>query len=341
MARLPVMDIVRLSFEDLSAYKGLAAVLYGILLATSLGIGLLAQYLASIPVPLEISLPSAVDAMVFSAALYRFAFLSLMPALISMFVMAWVNMQWADWVASRTERGELHDGRYWTSFLTLLKYWAIVIALLGTGVALMQSGEHSSVPVSMLIGAHQQVILLPETTRQAALAALMRTSAAGGPAKVLGFLVSLLGIWAMVRLLLLPARGAIGEGASLVAYWQSTRGFFWSLLRLMLVFAGLFLFGAMLSGVLFAMIAFVAVDAGWIAAPLSLTPAGLSQWMGLPTTQALSMVRSVLFAPVSGTVFFIFIGSIMRAALLLQREEGRSAYARAMAAWPPEKSLWQ
>jgi len=341
MVRLPVMDIVRLSVEDLDAYKSLAAILYAVLLATNLGLGWLSQYLAGLAYPLGITLPSSVNAMVFRANLFRFTFFTLLPWLVSTFVLAWVNMQWADWVASRSDRGALSDGRFWPSFMSLLKYWAVVFVILGVALALGEVGEHHTGTVRFVINAQKQAILLPQDSHLATVTAdRTRASVLGS---ILGILVFLLGLWTMIRLLLLPARGAIGEGTSIAACWHATRGTFWSLFRLTLVNGAIFLLGLALSAAASAAIGYVAVDLGWVAAPASLSLAGIEQWIRLPQNHTLSLVRSVLIAPITGTVFFIFTGSIIRAALLLQSAEGEehAAYARALAAFRPEQSLWR
>jgi hypothetical protein len=84
------------------------------------------------------------------------------------------------------------------------------------------------------------------------------------------------------------------------------------------------------------------VGAGLIAGPANLSLAGLMQWTGSPALATLSLVRSVLIIPVVGAVFFIFTGSLIRAALLLRHApgNGHDAHARAPADLQPEQSVW-
>jgi len=334
MARLPVMDIVRSSVEDISAYKGLAAVLYGILLATGLVLEWFSRYLGGHAYPLAFSSPAGVGTLMFRAGLYRFVFATVLPVLLNSFVLAWVYMQWADWVASRTARGSLDRGRYWPSFWALVKYWLVIFAIFAAARLLAAPAQPHTISIFMT---HGRVVLLPDTGKRALVAA----QAGGGAGAFLGILVDLLGFWMMVRLLLLPARGAIGEDSSIAACWRSTRGTVWSLLSLMLVMSGIAIFAGLICAAVFVVMAYVAVSVGWVAAPASLNLPAILPWLATPAMQKLYLARTILIAPVTGTVFFIFTGSIVRAALLIESFEARSIYARALAAWQTEKSLWQ
>ena len=181
-------------------------------------------------------------------------------------------------------------------------------------------------------------LVRPDTSRRALAAAAAPVSM---PSIILGFLVAMLGLWVMIRLLLLPARGAIGEGSGLAACWRDTRGVWWWLFRLMMIQAAIAVVARVISGAVFALIAFVAVAFGWITAPASMTVTAIYQWLGSPNLQSLSLVHSVLVAPVFGTVTFIFAGSIIRAALLVRNdiEAARSdPYGRVLAEWQAEQA---
>jgi len=264
------------------------------------------------------------------------ASLSWLPWLVFSLVLAWVNMKWADWVASRSDLGELDRDRFRPSCMAVLKYFAVVFLVFGLIQALSLIFIVSLETTHKILNSLGQAILpsvgngltVDEAGREAPLVLL-----AG-----LWLVVLLLGLWMTVRLSLLPARAAIGESSSIAACWQSTRGFFWSLFGLLFCILGIVVFAVMLSWAVAAMIAFGAAAAGWIAPPAMANFPGIAHWLASPQLQPVALVSSVLIAPVTGTVFFIFTGSIIHAALLLRRARrgGTDALAFALAAWQAE-----
>ena len=219
--------------------------------------------------------------------------LNLLPLLLGIGASAWLAERWAEFVVLRAIGATLGPNRFWPTLRALLKYYIIVgVGWLSAWILVVFSGVLMRLsPVVGLLGA------------------------------TLALAIELVTLIAAVRLSLVPARAAIGEGTSLGAGWKITKGSFWRLVGLgcLIVLAALLVDVVML-GVTWG-IAGLAVHLGRLVPPPQLTVLGIAQWLQLPGPKLITLLSSIVVSPLSAAFLFLVLGSLIRAALLLGPEQ--------------------
>jgi len=216
-------------------------------------------------------------------------FLGLLPWPASILVSAWAATRWADWITTREASPQLPPNRYWSTVRAMLKYYIVLSVAFGSGVTLELVGASIS-PLS---------------------------PAVGSVAILLGLVVDIATIWAAVRLSLVPSRAALGEGASIGDTWRITKDHFWRLFGLEFLTSIISMLGSLPTLVLVILLAGPAIHHGWIPPTGPLTMDAFAQWFALPSVRTLTLLTSIVASPFAGAAFFIFAGSLIRAARLV------------------------
>lgn len=213
--------------------------------------------------------------------------------IVAVLVWAWILAAWAVWVVTRAT-GNAPPGNC---------FGATLVALLKNGVVLMLA----------FIGTVMLLVFGAVLAKGSPMV--------GAAVGVVGMLAAAATFWAAMRLCLVPARAAIGEGTSLAAGWKITKNEVWRLVEINLVLFGLMMVSVVVFYIIVVVLAAIAVPMHLLAMPAAMTTEALAQWSALPAVRVIYIVAEFVGAPVMGFVQYVTMGATMHAAMLLRSGE--------------------
>lgn len=214
-------------------------------------------------------------------------FTGLLPSFAVVVMQAWMLVCWTEWVIPRARGGAAPPFLFWPALQALVKLYALLFLLAFAGILL---------DIEAISLAHL-------------------SAAVSGAAAVLALFFFAADLVLAVRLTLVPARAAIGEGTSLKAAWRASKENFWRLFGIDALLCATTLISGIAALAIFSFIAVYAVHEGWIAPPADMTPPSIANWIREPPVRLLLLAGSLVMAPVNGAIFFLFSGTLIRAAV--------------------------
>ena len=236
----------------------------------------------------------------------KYAWLTILLQVATIIVTGWVWARWAAVVIEHVGGATAAGNHAWPTAQALVKYYLLLLlALTAAGMLMLFASIFAKLSVAIATGL--------------VLAGLVAMGAT---------------LWMAVRLSLMPALAAIGQGDTVRQAWQISRGMGWVLWRQAIVAFGLMaLVGSLILALsMAAAMMTMATHAGMIP---PLTPAsmhtGMRLWTQNPLFVRLLMAVEILMMPLSGWAYLTIIGAYVR--LALSQTDASAAVSLAVNPW--------